>query len=397
MKFSYLSFLFLFCFAVGTAQVNYEAAYYINNTGERVSGFIKNKGWKNNPTSIEFKTTTDVEGEELMMNSVSEFGIKNKFKYVRAKVAIDRSSDDSNFLTITKTPKFEEEDLFLKVLMEGDANLYEYTDNNLQRFFYKTETVPLEQLIYKRFRASAAVIAKNDQYKQQLLNNLRCEDINLSMVNNLEYDQSKLVRIFKTYNKCRNAIIADYELTEAKGDFNFNIRPGIRSASFSFKNAIAKKKNATFDNEIGFTIGLELEYVMPFERNKWAVILEPTYQYYNPAPEITEDKQGVELKYSSVEFPFGLRYYMFLNDKSKFFVNASFVLDFVLDSKLVFEMGDDLDITSGSSIALGFGYKYNNKYSAEIRYQTERTLLQDYNAYTSKYSSFGLLLGYTLF
>jgi hypothetical protein len=217
------------------------------------------------------------------------------------------------------------------------------------------------------------------------------------MVTKLDYDQSSLVRFFKNYNKCRNAIIADYELSEPKGDFNLTLRPGVRSASFSFKNAIANKKNATFSTETGFSIGVELEYVIPFKRNKWALILEPTYQSYNPSPEVTEGGQEVELKYSSIELPFGLRHYLFLNDKSKLFVNASLVLDLVMDSKLTFEMGDDLDVTSGNSIALGFGYKYNNKYSVEVRYQTERTLLQDYNAYTSKYSSFGLLLGYTLF
>lgn len=396
MKFSFLSFLFLFCFAVGTAQVNYEAAYYINNSGEKVTGYIKNKGWKNNPTEIEFKKNTADEGEVLKMKDVSEFGIENKFKYIRAKVAIDRSTDDNNYLTSTKAPKLEEENLFLKVLIEGNATLYVYEDTNLLRFFFNTETVPVEQLIYKRYRASSTMNGKNEQYKQQLFTNLKCEDIKVATVNKLEYDQTELVRVFKTYNKCTNAIIADYELPEPKGDFNLTVRPGVRSASFSFKNAVAKKKNAEFDNEISFSLGLELEYIVPFNRNKWAIILEPTYQYYNPSEQLTEGGQAVTLKYSSIELPFGVRHYLFLNDKSKLFVNASYVVDLVLDSKLTFELGDDLDITSGNSIALGAGYKYNNKYIIEVRYQTERTLLQDYTAYSSKYSSFSLLLGYSL-
>ncbi|MEH6765770.1 MAG: outer membrane beta-barrel protein [Aequorivita antarctica] len=397
MKYSFLSFLLLFCFALGTAQVNYEAAYYINNSGETVTGFIKNEGWKNNPSQIEFKKSNAAEGELLKIDAVSEFGIENKLKYIRAKVAIDRSTDDDNYLTSIKAPKLEEENLFLKVLIEGDATLYVYEDNNLLRFFYNTETVPVEQLIYKRYKAYPTVIGKNEQYKQQLYNNLKCETINIGMANKLEYDQSELVRYFKTYNKCRNAIIADYELAEPKGDFNLTVRPSIRSASFSFNNAVANKKNATFDTKTSFNFGLEFEYVIPYKRNKWALILEPTYQSYKPSPEITEGGQGVEVNYSSIEVPFGLRHYFFLNDKSKLFANASFVIDLVLDSKFAIEYGDDLDITSGNSLALGAGYKYNNKYSVEVRYQTDRTLLADYNAYTSKYNSFSLLLGYTLF
>src|SRR5690606_7705833 len=208
MKYPFLSFLFLFCFAFGTAQINYEAAYYINNSGETINGFIKNEGWNNNPSEIEFKKNNTAEGELLKISAVSEFGIKNKFKYIRAVVAIDRSSDDNNYLPSTKAPNLQEENLFLKVLIEGDANLYVYTVNNLLRFFYNTNKIPTEQLIYKRYKAYPTVIGKNEQYKQQLYNNLKCETINIGMVNKLEYRQSEMVRYFKTYNKCRNAIIA---------------------------------------------------------------------------------------------------------------------------------------------------------------------------------------------
>jgi hypothetical protein len=397
MKYSFLSFLFLFCFAISTAQVKYEEAYYIKNSGERVDGFIKNEGWKNNPSQIEFKENKEGEAKVLKLSEITEFGADRDFKYIRATVAMDRSSDDSNNLSSNKAPKLEEETLFLKVLIEGDANLYLYADINLQRFFYSKYKVPIEQLVYKRYKADNTIFGKNEQYKQQLYNNLKCQTLNVGMVNKLEYAQSDLAGYFKKYNKCRNAIIADYELDEPKGDFNLTVRPSLRIASFSFKNAAAKRKNATFDAEIGVGVGVELEYVIPYDRNKWALILEPTYQSYSPSTSITQGGQVVEVSYSSIEIPFGLRYYMFLDEKSKLFVNASFLVDLVLDSKLTFEMGDDLDVVSGSSIVLGFGYKYNNKYSAEVRYQTDRSLTVDYNAYNSKYSSFCLLFGYTLF
>jgi hypothetical protein len=38
--------------------------------------------------------------------------------------------------------------------------------------------------------------------------------------------------------------------------------------------------NAKFDNKISFRIGLEAEFILPFNKNKWAVFAEPTYQYY---------------------------------------------------------------------------------------------------------------------
>lgn len=397
MKYSFLSLLFLFCFTIGTAQVQYESAYYINNSGERIDGFIKNEEWNNNPSQVEFKTHKEGEAEILKMSAVTEFGSDRKFKYIRATVAMDRSSDDNNNLSSFKAPKLEEEILFLKVLIQGDATLYLYRDSNLQRFFYSKYKIPIEQLIYKRYKADNTIFGKNEAYKQQLYNNLKCQTINVGLVNKLEYAQSDLVSFFKTFNKCTNAIIADYELAESKGDFSITIRPSVRIASFSFKNAVSKTKNATFETQTLLGLGVELEYIIPFDGNKWALILEPTYQSYNPDDVYTEAGQLVSLNYSSIEIPFGLRYYMFLNEKSKLFANVSFLVDVVLDSELNFEMGDDLDVVSGSSIVIGFGYKYNKKYSAEVRYQTDRSLTVDYNAYNSKYGSFCLLLGYTLF
>jgi hypothetical protein len=397
MKYSILSFLFFFCIAIGTAQVKFEEAYYINNSGEKVEGLIKTEGWKNNPSQLEFKENKEAASKLLKINDVAEFGVERKYKYIRATVAMDRSSDDNNNLSSTKAPNLEEETLFLKVLITGDANLYAYSDSNLQRFFYSAYKIPIEQLIYKRYKAANTIFGKNEQYKQQLFTNLKCQTINVGMANKLEYNQSELANYFKIYNKCRNANIADYEMAEPKGDFNLTIRPSVRSASFSFKNAAIKTKNADFDTEIGFSIGLEFEYIIPYKLNKWALILEPTYQSYNPAGAVTEGGQAVEVDYTSIEIPFGLRHYFFLNEKSKLFANASFLVDIVLDSKLTFEMGDDLEVVSGSSVVIGFGYKYNNKYSAEVRYQTDRSLTVDYNAYNSKYGSFCFLLGYTLF
>lgn len=57
----------------------------------------------------------------------------------------------------------------------------------------------------------------------------------------------------------------------------------------------------------------------------------------------------------------------------------------------------ELEILSGNNFALGVGYKYNNKFSSELRIQTSKNLLQGYNYWESNYNTVSIILGYTLF
>jgi hypothetical protein len=65
--------------------------------------------------------------------SVKEFGVYGSFKFIRAKVKIDRSSYKLGELTPDREPVWSDELLFLRVLAKGKASLYSYED--LSRFF----------------------------------------------------------------------------------------------------------------------------------------------------------------------------------------------------------------------------------------------------------------------
>lgn len=103
------------------------------------------------------------------------------------------------------------------------------------------------------------------------------------------------------------------------------------------------------------------------------------------------------MEYKSIALPIGVRYYLFLNDNSKFFVNASHVWDFVFDSRVEFSYGSDLEIQSTRNLALGLGYKYMDKYSFELRYSFDKELMGNYTGFGSKKNVISLLAGYTLF
>jgi len=83
---------------------------------------------------------------------------------------------------------------------------------------------------------------------------------------------------------------------------------------------------------------------------------------------------------------------MFLNNKSKLFVNAALVKSFGFNSKINF-----IEIRAGGTLNFGFGYKYNNKYNIEYRYSLAQDLLINYLDWRSGFNTSSLVFGYTLF
>ncbi|HCR78004.1 MAG TPA: tRNA modification GTPase, partial [Chryseobacterium sp.] len=94
--------------------------------------------------------------------------------------------------------------------------------------------------------------------------------------------------------------------------------------------------------------------------------------------------------------PLGVRHYFFLNDKSKIFINAAYIIDIEMKSNIRYDYST-LEISSGNNFAFGVGYNYNNKFQVEFRTSTNRNLMQNYLNWTSKYQTSSVIFGYTLF
>jgi len=391
------------------SQISFEKGYYIDNSNQKTNCLIKNIDWKNNPTEFTYKLSENNKPQKATIESIKEFGIDNISKYVRKIVNIDRSKENIGYISENKEPIFNEEELFLKVLIEGKSNLYEYADGDLKRYFYNTEYSNIEQLIYKSYKTNDDKIGKNNRYKQQLWNNLKCPDLKISEIEKLSYRKKNLISFFIAYNNCNNQQYTNFEKRKKRDLLNLSIRPRLNSSSLTIQNAIVESKNADFGNKQSFGIGIELEAILPFNRNKWSLAIEPTYQSFK-----TENTTNVNdffggtrtgnVDYSSIEVPFSLRHYFFLNKDSKIFVNASFILDVVLDSSIDFTRSTNLtlnnysiDIYRNTNLAFGIGYKHNDKYSIEIRTQTSREILSNTDVWFSNYRTLSIIFGYSIF
>jgi len=405
IKNSFLLVSILLLNIIAYSQVSFEEGYFIDNNDKRINCLIENIDWKNNPKEFTYKLTEDSNPRKETIRNVKEFGINDFSRYVRHKVMIDRSPDDPvRKLSESGQPNLKEEELFLNVLVEGEASLYMYVDQRLKRYFYNKDGSAVEPLIFKRFIRADNKVGTNSQYKQQLYNELKCPNFSIGRIDKLEYRKNQLIRFFVEYNECNGHEVENYDAKREKHIFNFSIRPGL-SIGFLTIESEYNLRDFKFDAKLGYRVGVEFEYILPYNKNKWAVILEPTYQVMkgettNFEPNIPGNYLTGKIDYSSIELPAGIRHYFHLNEKSKLFLNASFVVDITFKSSVELLTVDnfsyyDIQIETRPNAAFGMGYKFDNKFSVEMRYQTNRELFSRYVYWRGKYNTLSFNLAYT--
>ncbi|MBB6331517.1 hypothetical protein HNP24_002467 [Chryseobacterium sediminis] len=406
------SVLLSFCIVFICAQIKFEKGYIINNNDVKKEVLIKNQGWANNPDSFVYKTDEKSQESTGTLSTIKEFGIYNDVKYVTYNGDIDYSSDNTGDLSSNKEPEFKKASVFLKEIVTGNKNLYSYQGQNVIRYFYSDSNSPIQPLIYKKyfFNGNNLQIATNEEYSDQLMTIFSGDAKALALTSKTKYTSNDLKKIFNEYNSniSGTANVDTPSETKRNSKFNLAVRPGL-----NFYSPLEITK--TFSNEgapskTGFRIGVEAEIVLPFNRNKWSVVLEPTFNLYNNKTAVRTTNGNLYNinvdNYSFISIPLSVRHYMFINDKSKIFINAginvltiktSAAKDFSLDyDGYVFDRFKLSSSQAFKSAVFGIGYNYNNKYIVEARYNTGMNMLEEKGPEANlKYVS--LILGYNIF
>ncbi len=389
------------------SQTLFESGYFINESGKKKICLIKNIDWLNNPTNFEYKLSNSSHIQTATIDSIKEFAIDGVSKYVRATVDLDKSSDMLDELSTERNPIFEKKKLLLKVLIEGKASLYSYVKGNSRIFFFKTNNMDFNQLIYKRYLIDGK-IRQNNLFRQQLYNHLKCQAISQKEIKTAKYHKNSLLQLFEKYNEYSQSDYHKFENQHRKDLFNLSVIASINSNNLYIKNLLTEEKTINLDNKINLKFGFETEFILPYNKNKWGIVIQPSYQHYS-SDKLTQNNYGYDgamdltkIEYKSIELPIGLRHYLFLNNDSKIFVNILYELDFTSNSSILIDRGyssihNSLEVKSGTNLAFGVGFKYLNKLSVELRYKTERELLGEYLYWKSGFETFSLLLGYTIF
>jgi hypothetical protein len=380
----------------GYAQVAFEEGYFVNNSGERILCLIKNVDWKDNPTKFQYKLSEDTEPQVATIREVSEFGSGNKYKYERFEVDIDRSSNDLKSLDDKPQLAFQQETLFLKVLVSGQATLYYYEDVNLRRFFVVTDSQAAEQLVYKLYKIQVDKIGENNLYHRQLLDLLECPTISFTDVNNTDYRKDDLIALFVAYNQCQEVDYVTYQGNPTQDRFNLSLRTGINVSSLNVENFFNESISANFGTQTSYRLGVEAEFILPYNRNKWAIVAESSYQPFTSTVQARGGRTAT-VDYQTLEISAGLKHFFFLNDNNKLFVGGQAAYGFALDSDIKYEGSIQQNIKSSPNLVFAAGYRYRNRYTLEVRYGARRNVMRNYYYWTSSYQSLSLLVGYNLF
>ena len=354
---------------------------------------------RDNPTGFEYIPKTSSKSYTASISTVKVFQIGSAKKYIRFSGKIDRTSVSLDDVDDNRNPVWSDEIIFLRTLVEGEASLYVYREGNMVRYFYKSSSSkPIEQLVFKHYRVDVWIMGSNKYYQQQLFNNLRISGMDLNDYETLEYKESELIRYFLKYNKSKGVRSIQYENLKDRESFNLKIVAGFSLATFEAKNDVIDRE-LIFDPFFSFTIGLEGEYILPFWKNRFSLFINPAFVYFKGEQEITrvfltiENTYLYEISYTTIDIPFGLRYYAFTNNHSKAFIDLVFVTGFYLNSEITMNSSEYLHIIGANNFRLGAGYSFG-KNSISLNFDYNKDLLGDFPTWDSRYNRLSLIFKY---
>lgn len=397
--------LLLILTSVGAfAQIRYEKGYVIRENESTNDVFIKNEGWKNNPSEISAKTSEESEPFVLKITEIREFGINGEIKYVRATVPVGRIGNKIEDLDKTSDFKTEDETVLLKVLAEGDANLYQLQMNGEKLYFFSINGSEIEPLIYKKYLPLRSIkIHENNHFRQQLYNQLQCAAIDADKFQNLRYTENDFIKIFEKYNKCKNENYTGLTARNNEPNFHLSIRPGVRFDQLKMET-FTTNREMEFDQKASLVAGLQAEFVLPFQKNKWSILAETYYHSYSgeavfPSGNANLPDGSLEVDYKAIALGLGVRHSFFLTSNSKLFLNASVSADFSLGSEMnfetVYDTYSDFDFEKVEPVfVLGGGYSFK-KWSFEGRFDFPHPLAD--KELSTEFSGFSFLIGYQIF
>ena len=385
-------FISLFLFSVHSqGQIIFERGYFIDTAGKRITCLIKNYDWDRNPFEFEWKAgETDTPKKETVLTARG-FGIEGYSHYVTANVLIDTSSTDPFNLSQIRKPEWKKQVVFLKVLVEGNATLYYYHGATLTRYFYSSHFSHIHQLIFKEYSAKENEVVFNRDFRTQLLNDVSCGTKLQATVKNLNYRKRDLEKYFKSYNECSGGVAWVPE-TKPRNAFSLSIAPGVSLISLNIVNNFQTNPVlAQFDDKIIFRVGLDAQYILPFNKNKWSLVFEPSLQEYRSKTH--SDGRDINVNYRTIESAIGIRHFFYLREQRAIFLNALFnFANGISNSQIDFGY---LQFKTTYSNNYGFGAGFNmDRFAAEIRYYTAKNISTGYSNLFVSYRTVSLIISY---
>ncbi|WP_396591843.1 hypothetical protein [Allomuricauda sp. R78024] len=221
---SYITFL-ICTFFLYLPVLNAQAIEVKLVDGTSLKGIVKYSGWVKTPAEIEIKS--DKETAIYKPSQILGFDIEGD-RYLSKTVDLNITKQDIQNLSDFKELKSVRKQVFLKVIVQGNANLYTYKDNRTHYFVEKGgEIIELIRLI----RSTRSPFNK---YVGQL-NILLSDCQKLSKNENVQFNKTNLKRTIIAYNKCQSG---ESSFIEKKHPIQFSLYAigGYKLTSYGIDN-----------------------------------------------------------------------------------------------------------------------------------------------------------------
>src|SRR5690606_16806217 len=160
----------------------------------------------------------------------------------------------------------------------------------------------------------------------------------------IEYQQRELEKLFMEYNGVEES---KQDQKNNKGKINLKVTVGAAIAKLHMQQLVSGE-HYNFSDKTIFAGGAELEYILPFNNNKWSLFINPNIQFYKN--NYKQDVYEADINYKYLQIPVGVRHYMYLNNKSGIFINAAYVFSGNLNSEMIYSRREiPVTIANGSS------------------------------------------------
>ena len=259
-------------------------------------------------------------------------------------------------------------------------------------------------MVYKKFITKNGDRSENLTYINQLFKEVNCKSLSIDKIKSVNYSPKSLLNYFEKNKICANPDLEnEIKIKRKKGECNLKITPGVNFSSLSMRNSLDRFKNSyDFDSELNIRIGAEFEYVLPYNKNKWSLFIDPNF--YSYSSQLTKEKENgfdnieeivnIDVTFKRFVIPIGIRYNFFLNDNIKIFINAGVRHDSNIGSSIDFQKKVDLKVNSSMlNIFGGVGANIIDKYSVEIRFFSP-DYLKEYAYWSSDFNTISFILGY---
>ncbi len=393
----------------------------VNTAGDTSNVFIRKGGGKINPYFIDYKNVNNEEILKGTPENIKMFQIDGDAKHIGATVEVDRSSDAQVQLTTTPEPNWEKRSVFLIELLGSKVSLYIYKSNNLTRFYYNSfDSNEFKPLIYKKYNVNQR-IQHNRTYRKQLQENFSC-GTDYDKLKDVDYTTRDLVKFFEAYNGCMGNEVQKRVVAKTTGSTIWTPTIGINLISGKMErvflnifNDPVETYNTEFESTQGIRIGLAGEKPLPRSKGKSSLIFEGVYEQIKSSGQWDDvlyfengssqrANQRVAFDVNHINFNFGLKRYLIRNENLKLFFSGSWSPSLNINLESSFDInsvngnlvfGQSPNIRESSNFIFSLGLK-SKVIAFEIKYNTNRDLTKDTEAYSTMYRAIGLTLNFQI-